>query len=230
MLSVPSRLRPTHPRQRGNRWRRAGHICVIAPLLFVLTTGPADAAKTTPVITDTSRTLWAWLNPASQAQWRGVVNVQESTLSDGRRVLRRTSAMTINIWRRSCDISGCLETVMTLTNAPLTTSTWANDARSARAAITNAAVRVQVYRVTNDALSLVDDVVRLTTVAVAADGGTEEFAQDLTSRAVGLVTVSKIRRRAAQSVVSMGPLQIAADQSTMTVSSNLTTAIATPRR
>lgn len=201
----------------------------VLPLLAALLAAPAEAAAPAIVVTDTNRTIWAWLNPAAEPGWRGVINVQESALSDGRTTLSRVSTLTMNLWRRTCDIAGCLETVMSASGLPLSSSAWAVDLRTAKAAVSNAAVRVQLYRVTDNALVTVDDVVQLTSVSISATSLEQEFAQTSTAKGAGVATITKTRRMSAQSTISVGALRVSATQASLTQSSSLTSAVKAAR-
>ena len=199
------------------------------PLLAALTSAPANAAAPSVVVTDTGRTIWAWLNPGAESGWRGIVNVQESTVSDGRATLSRATSLTMNFWRRTCDISGCLETVMSVSGVPLTSSAWTADLHTAKAGVSNAPVRVQLFRVTDNALVALDDMVRLTTVSMAATSVEQEFAQSSSARGSGVTTMTKIRRMTAQATIAVGALHLSANEASVTQSSSLTSAVKSTR-
>ena len=219
----------THTRMRQAAGSALVPLVATMPLLAALLSAPADAAANATahavVVTDTSRTVWAWLNPVAEPGWRGVVQVQESTLSDGRATLSRVSTLTMNIWRRTCDISGCLETVMSASDLPLTSRAWAADLRTAKAGVSNAAVRVQLYRVTDSALIALDDMVRLTTVSISATSSEQEFAQSSSAKGSGVTTITRLRRMSAQATVAVGALRLPASQASIAQATSLTTAV-----
>ena len=193
-----------------------------ALVLAVCSAPPASAASSV-VIVDTSRTAWAFVNPGSTSDWRGVMQVSDATLTDGRSTMRKQATVSMNLWRRWCDVTGCMESVMSTTNAPATTSSWATDLASANIASTSAPVRVQRFRVDDSALSLIDDSVMLANVTLAAHRIAQDFSQTSTAKSSSLISTSRVLRVTADAVITVGSLRLSTQQASLTSSSTLTT-------
>lgn len=198
-------------------------------LMGVCSAPPANAAAQVSVV-DTSRTAWTFFNPVSVNDWRGVVNVREEAVTDARSTLNKHSAVSFNLWKRACDVTGCLESVMSTINTPATTSSWSDSLSQARISVAAGPVRMQRYRVGAAELTLIDDVVVLVPIAVSLNRVATQFSQTSTARGSGVLTTSRMLRVTAQTTVEIASLRMESDQGSMTSSSNLTTTAVKTRR
>jgi hypothetical protein len=214
---------PSQPGQGSHR-RLNGVTAMVWLLLMPLCVAPPAHAAQSLTVVDSTRTAWALLNPVSVADWRGVINVNESSVTDGRSVLTKTSTLSMNVWRRACDVMGCMESVMSAANLPTTTAVWSDGLANARVVVANVPVRVQRFRVGDSSLTEIDDIVMLMAVSVVANRTASDFSQSSTSRTAALTTTSRVLRVKAAAAVNIGSLRLSTDDGSLTSSSSLTTA------
>lgn len=207
-----------------------GRCMVTTALVMGVCSAPPAHAAVALTVVDSSRTAWSFFNPVSVNDWRGVVNVREDVVTDTRSTLSKQSAVSFNLWKRACDVTGCLESVMSTVNTPVSKSSWSDPLDQARISVTAAPVRMQRFRVGASELTLIDDTVVLVSVAVSLNRVAMEFNQTSTARGSGLLTTSRQLRVSAHTRMEIASLRLDSDQGSMTSSSNLTTAVTKARR
>lgn len=174
------------------------------------TAGPTAAAAVTPSDQwEVSRSISADLG--TPGNWRGHLTVTHEEVRAGATAPVRRLVIDVMLVRRTCDVGGCMETVLRTEPAP-TTARWGRHLASA-SVMSDDVVPVRVRRYAVDETGAVTDrilddrVVPLRVVLRArATGG--DYTSSFRSVSAGTVTVSRSRQVSAAVNVALGGLRV----------------------
>lgn len=199
-------------------------VVVAAALIAVPSPAHATATSSAPGEQwEVSRSISADLGTAGD--WRGHLTVTHEEVRAGTTAPVRRLVIDVMLVRRTCDIGGCMETVLR-TEPAATTARWSPHLASASVA-SDDTVPVRVRRYAVDAAGaltsqiLEDRVVQLrVTLRARSTGG--DYTSSFRSTSAGTVTVSRSRQVSADVVVALGGLRIASSAGSMSWSRRLT--------
>ena len=175
-------------------------------LLMALPTAASAATPAEPW--EVSRSISADLGAADG--WRGHLTVTHEEVRAGTAVPVRRLVIDVMLVRRTCDIGGCMETVLRTEPAP-TTARWRP--HLAAASVTSddgVPVRVRRYAVDDTGATtdrILEDRVVPLRVAVRARSTGGDYTSSFRSTSAGIVTMSRSRQVSADVVVVLGGLR-----------------------
>jgi hypothetical protein len=205
-------------------YRIALTLTVLALLVPDALTSPATAtpANTTST-TEVQRSVYARFMPTSTSDWRGTVTADEARVTQGVKQLRRTSSLSFSMWRRMCDLAGCIETVLSASGLAFPAAVFSGDLQHGRIAIDAAPVHVQRYRVTDEELTMLDEDSVTVPVLLTTNKAVERFEQTLTATAPGVTTISRTHQVKATVGLRLDSVRLRSQEGTASQTNILTT-------
>ncbi|NDB18303.1 MAG: hypothetical protein EB027_03430 [Actinobacteria bacterium] len=153
---------------------------------------PALARDAGVATTEVQHSIHARFDAAND--WRGTVTVDQTLVRQGRVPLRRSGEISFAVWRRVCDIGGCIETVVAGQRVPVESSSWAGDLARGWVKASQAEVSVIRYRVDDEALTQLDSRAAKVPLVVSITRRAEKFNQTLTAQGQGISTASRTQQ------------------------------------
>lgn len=196
---------------------------VAASALCAAVLSPLPSSATAPAVSTTQveRSIHGRFESANE--WRGTVEVDQAVVRQGRTQLRRTGEISFSVWRRVCDIGGCIESVVSAQRAPLDDSAWALDLSRGWAKSTRASVSVTRYRVDREQLAVIDARTVTAPVVVSMVRVKDSFDQTLTARGQGVTTASRTQQVSANVTLSIDTFRLTTDIGSAVLTNILTT-------
>ena len=187
---------------------------VVTPVAAV----PRDTAITT---TEVQHSIHGRFDGANE--WRGTVTADQTLVRQGRVTLRRSGDFSLAVWRRVCDLGGCIETVVAAQRVPIESSSWAGDLARGWVKASKATVTVVRYRVDAEELTALDSRTVLIPVVVSIARRSEKFNQTLTAHGRGVTTASRTQQIAGSVTLRLDNFRLTSEMGSAVLTNILTT-------
>lgn len=189
---------------------------------------PAVAKESAVATTEVQHSIHGRFDSAHD--WRGTVTVDQTLVRQGRLQLRRVGDITFAVWRRVCDLGGCIESVVTGQRIPVETSSWAGDLARGWVKAAKADVKITRYRVDAEALTLLDSRNLTIPLGVSMSRREEKFNQTITAQGQGVSTASRTQQVTAAVTLRLDTFRLTTDSGSAVLTNILTTMTSQSRR
>lgn len=182
---------------------------------------PAAAKDSSVATTEVQHSIHGRFDSAND--WRGTVTVDQTLVRQGRMQLRRVGEVTFAVWRRVCDLGGCIESVVAGQRIPVETSSWAGDLARGWVKAARADVMVTRYRVDAQELALLDSRRMSVPLGVSMSRHEEKFNQTITAQGQGISTASRTQQVTAAVTLRLDTFRLTTDSGSAVLTHILTT-------
>jgi hypothetical protein len=178
-----------------------------------LSTARAQVPAVKPVV-ETQHSIYASVKASSDTDWQGTVTFDHTVTFQGRRQLRHSNRAEIQLWRRFCDLGGCVETDVSVSESGLPRQVWQPDLSKGSVSIPVVTVHINRYRVLVDEYRKIDSSVVRVPLTLTVSRTADKFQQALVANTPTLSTTSVTRQVSGTIHATLGELSVDSVQAT----------------